>query len=362
MQKCKKIAILGAGFCGLAVAHHLSRYTDKGLDLEISIIDAGAIGDNASGISAGLLYPYPGLHSKLARLGIEGFLETLKLIQIATHALNTSVAENTGLLRLALSDNQKHDYKLPSNKYDSIRWCEAEECQEIAPHSAKEPGIFIESAHIVKTKLYLEGLWAACKKKNVLWIKDKIDSLTQLVSFDVIIVTNGASIIKLPELSHLPIQPIKGQILEISWPDTLKIPLSSNAYLVPGNRPNTCFLGATFERNFNTEKADREHAAAYLKPKLQEIFPSLNDIEIVNCYSGVRASGPKHLPLIKRETENVWVLTGMGSKGLLYHALYAKELVDQMFKTSALSSSSSLSVSFNFSSKKESRETPDTIS
>lgn len=53
----------------------------------------------------------------------------------------------------------------------------------------------------------------------------------------------------------------------------------------------------------------------------------MKNASIANCYAGVRAVTPQHRPLIQRLSSSQWILIGMGSKGLLYHALFAKELV-----------------------------------
>ncbi|HRD55095.1 MAG TPA: FAD-dependent oxidoreductase, partial [Parachlamydiaceae bacterium] len=49
-----KIAIIGAGFAGLATAWHLLQHQDK-IPLEVTIFDSSGFGGGASGIAAGLL-------------------------------------------------------------------------------------------------------------------------------------------------------------------------------------------------------------------------------------------------------------------------------------------------------------------
>lgn len=49
------IAIIGAGFSGLALAYFLLQSS-----AHVTLFDAVGIGGGASGIATGLLHPYPG--------------------------------------------------------------------------------------------------------------------------------------------------------------------------------------------------------------------------------------------------------------------------------------------------------------
>lgn len=320
-----KIAIIGGGICGLAAAALLAETAD------ITIIDPAEIGDNASGLAAGLLHPYAGLHAKLVPYGVEGLKATLELIGIAEKALGEAVAKKTGMLRIAISDEQKEDFSLTASKYPDVRWVEAEEAQMLVPELQPFPGIFIESAYVVQTKKYLEGLKKHCMARGTKWVSKKIVSLNELSNFDKIILAAGAAA---KELSTLPLTPIKGQLLELEWPKSLAplpFPINSLAYLVMSSDNKRCVAGATFERDFIIPGPDIEIAKAYLLPKIAEMLPQLEGAKILSCKAGMRASAPQHLPLIKKVADNCWVITGMGSKGLLYHALSAKKLVEWLW-------------------------------
>jgi glycine/D-amino acid oxidase-like deaminating enzyme len=331
-MKNKKIAIIGAGFCGLACAYYLLKYN---LDLQVVLFDPGEIGENASGISAGLLHTYPGAHAKLVRYGAEGKAATLDLLSVAEKTLGQTIAIKTKLLRLAISEEQTHDFYTCAANYDDVSWYEASECQKLVAGLAFRPGILIDSAFQVKTKAYLEGLWKACQAKGAVWEKVKVTTLRKIEQYDFIIIAAGASITSVKEVSHLPVRPVKGQILEMKWPKglpPLKFPINSKAYILQSEDPAKFIVGATFERKFKDERPDMEYACSYLLPKMTEMIPDLFEAEVLACTSGVRASTPTHLPLVRRENANTWVITGMGSKGLLYHALYAKGLIEEVIR------------------------------
>lgn len=330
----KRIVILGAGFCGLAVAYYLTDLL--GEQVELTIMDAQQLGENASGISAGLLHAYPGVQAKRAKNSAEGMEETLQLAQAASRALGQEIAIKTGLLRPAISAEQRIDFFNTSQHCPDTLWMESQECEQRVPNLADAPGLYIADAYMIKTKEYLQGLWKICESRGISWQKKQIDSLDDLSDFDLRIICGGASTPSLAELTALPITQIKGQILEIKKPESmpaLSLPLASKGYLVPGSFPETLCLGATFERTFSHAHPDLETAQKLLRPKFEALFPSYDTFEVLTCKAGIRASAPHHQPLSIRRSDNTWILTGMGSKGLLYHALYAKRLALEVVRT-----------------------------
>lgn len=329
------IAIIGAGFCGLAVAWHLLQHKPTFPHLKIHLIDAKNIGQGTSGMAAGLLHPYSGAHSKLNRMGHEGFQETLKLLHLSSQTLGQSVtAQDIGILRLALSEEQILDFTACAQRYPhDTEWLNAEKCQMIAPGCAHAPGLWIKQGLTVYSALYLQGLWQACAQQGVHFEQRRISSLKETDCFDITIVTAGAESKRLPELSSLPVNTIKGQLLEMTWPvdiPLLKCALNSHVYITMTETHTSCFVGATYERNSLDDAVHLEATMQTILPKAYSLFPPLERAQILNCHAGFRAITPQHLPLIKRLSSKQWVLTGMGSKGLLYHALFAKKLVQQI--------------------------------
>src|ERR1700722_10808140 len=102
------IAIIGAGFSGLAVAWHLLHHPSASSRLKVHLFDSKEIGLGTSAIAAGLLHPFAGVHAKLNWRGHEGMDATQELLTIASQNLGRSVIANErGILRLALTDEQK---------------------------------------------------------------------------------------------------------------------------------------------------------------------------------------------------------------------------------------------------------------
>lgn len=86
-----------------------------------------------------------------------------------------------------------------------------------------------------------------------------------------------------------------------------------------------CNVGSTFERDTTDDQPDMEIASTLILPELYKLYPPLRDVVPNKCRSGMRITTPNHLPFIKEIFPNTWIFTGLGSKGLLYHSLFAKE-------------------------------------
>jgi glycine/D-amino acid oxidase-like deaminating enzyme len=326
-----KIAIVGAGFSGLATAWILLQNKQQ---FEIVLIDAEGIGAGASGVAAGLMHPFAGAHSKLNQWGREGFEASLELLKVSEKALGRSPYRISGILRPTFLPLQAEEFKIASEKYpDEIEWLTQEGVKTLIPGIADAPGILIKKGITVFPGDYLQGLWLACKELGAVFVQKKISELDELSDFDAVVVAMGAHCAHLKELTHLPLSYTKGQILELEWPTgvpPLPMPINSQIYCVMHPDNKRCLAGSTYERKFHSAGIDVEVAKREICPKLELIYPPLRDAKIIGCHTGIRVSAPQHLPLLKRVNDRCIVLTGMGSKGLLYHALFARRLAEML--------------------------------
>lgn len=330
------IAIIGAGFSGLAVACHLINHHPAFPQLNIHLFDSKPIGQSTSGIAAGLLHPFVGAHAKLNRMGLEGFESTQELLNIAAQTLGRPVtATNQGILRLALREDQWEDYQRCAEIHPhETQRLDSSACQELAPGCADAPGLWIKQGQTVYSSLYLEGLWQACFLKGAKFVQRTITSLEELKDFDLTIVTTGAETYQLKELENISLSRVKGQVLELEWPEgvpPLTCSLNSHVYILMTENRNACLVGATYERGFQEAIPDVKSAEEAILPKAIELFPPLKNAIVKNCYAGMRAVTPQRLPWIKQLSPKQWLLAGMGSRGLLYHARFARELVERLY-------------------------------
>lgn len=323
------IAILGAGFSGLAAAWHLLNASNG--RCHVTLFDPAGIGGGASGISVGLVHPYSGAHAKLNWRGQEGWLATQYLLRVAADALHEPVADFSGILRLATTEEQRQDFALCAAKYPhDVEWKSAAQCQKLAPATVATEGIWIHPGAVVDAVKYMEGLWLACQRSGAIYVDQAVVSLHSVAEhFDAVIVAMGTATTTLPELNTLPLTVVKGQVLELEWPKgvpPLSCAINSHAYLIMHPNKKSCFAGATYERGYESAGTDPARALSELGPKIAALVPGLEQARILSCRAGLRSVTADHRPLKKHLFGNCWVLSGMGSKGLLYHALFAREL------------------------------------
>jgi len=326
-----KVAIIGAGFCGLAVAWNLFNQFPSS-NLNVTLFDSKKIGEGTSGIAAGLLHPYAGLHAKLNWRGVEAFEESRVLLKLAAnHSKEEVIADNLGILRLASTLQQQIDYqKSPALLDPYVAWLNEQECQEKVSGCIVSPALWIKNGLTVYCEKYLQGLWGACETKGARFQQHSVASLAELDNYSLVIITAGALSTTFEETKNIPLNIVKGQVLELSWPThlpPLSYALNSQAYIVMKQDNKSCLVGSSYERANLTTDVDLKIATKEILPKAIHLLPSLKDSEIICGYAGLRAVTPNHLPFFREIKKNCWILTGMGSKGLLYHALMAKELV-----------------------------------
>jgi glycine/D-amino acid oxidase-like deaminating enzyme len=282
-----RIAVIGAGFAGLAATYYLSL---KGFS--VTLFDKKGIGAGASGASAGLLHPYPGEHGRLSWHADAAMEATRELLQVAEKQLGRAVASYSGILKKGECIGARDDV------------------EKIAPDT-----FLIQSGITVFPKLYLEGLWKACASQGATVCQEEI---TTLPSFDCVVLAVGGEIKK---FCQLELGLVKGQMLVCRLPTPLERSITAKKYIAITEDPHLCHIGSTYERGFASSEPCLEKAVQLLEP----------EYEVLECRAGLRVTNPAHyFPILKKIDAKTWVITALGSRGLLYHAYLGKKLTQEI--------------------------------
>lgn len=334
-QKQRRIAIIGAGYAGLSLCFHLlSRRAG-----EVTLFDRTLKGGGASLISAGLLHPYPGADAYLAKDAKSSFEAAKELLQIASSCINTPVATQTGLVRLAMSSKQRGSFLERAKQHTDLVFFTEEECASFAPHLPPRAGLFIQQALVVEPQKYLEGLKLACEQSGAHFVQQEVHpghdvyGLNLPAGFDTVVMAMGAECMHFPHFKNIPLKAVKGQILKLAWPKDvpmLAYPMTGDCYLIP--KEDALLVGATFEKEFTSKMPDLAHAEALLRPRAEALVPQLAASSILEVQAGVRLTTPQHRPIAMQIAPHLWAFTALGSKGLLYHAALGHTLAQEIVK------------------------------
>lgn len=330
MRLIPRAAVIGGGFAGLAASWYLLNLPCKP---EVTLFDPNGYGGEASKTSAGILQKYGGLHAKLNRFAEEGEKATLELIEIAFSASKRSIIRSRGLLRLALQEQQKLDFMRSSTLHRDVEWLSIAECQKINPLLPNSPAIWIRSGLTIDVDAYLSGLFCACSHKGLRLVKKAVLPTDDWGNYSAVIFATGAASKSMKLFQRFHIHPLKGQLIELEWPKSippLPFSLLSQAYICMNKDDTRAIVGATYERDFVDSKPCPKRAFEELFPKAISLYPPLEKAQCLEVKAGLRVSTSSHLPLIEHVEKNIWIYTGLGSRGLLYHAFFAKKLVQKI--------------------------------
>ncbi len=282
-----RIAIIGAGLFGLGSAYFL-----KAWGHDVTLFDAKGVGQGASKIGYGLCHAYPGRSGALSKYGLEALALTYQLVDAAEEALGKRVALRNGILRRG-------------------GWAPREISEDI---QKVEEG-YIVPGMTVDMPEYLRGLL------QFLDLPLEIRKVTEEVpGFDLTLFAMGRGVEEL-QLGW-PLDFVKGQVALAPKEREYERSVIDGGHLLP-TFEGDLQIGSTYERGFTSDEPDREAALEGLREKLERFGVS----EITGVSSGIRVcvEGSYH-PLIKKVGEKSYVLTGLGSRGLLYHSYYGREV------------------------------------
>ncbi|WP_400077054.1 NAD(P)/FAD-dependent oxidoreductase [Winogradskyella sp. R77965] len=142
-----------------------------------------------------------------------------------------------------------------------------------------------------------------------------------------IVFAEGFGAKKNPFFNHIPLTGSKGEILTIKAPD-LKIDyaIKSSVFVIPIGK-DLYNVGSTYN-NEDKSNAPTETAKEELLSKLKTFIKC--DFEVINQVAGIRPTVKDRRPLVGRHAKhkNLYVLNGLGTRGVMIAPYVAKELFE----------------------------------
>lgn len=330
------VVIVGAGLAGACAALVLSRTR------RVVVVEAEGPAAGASGAAAGLANPFMGRAAKPAWRHSEA-LDALA--ELAAEA-GDGLFRQTGILRPAVSTQQAHRFRDRAGAHADLECLSPGASAEQWPLVRSEHGTLVvrgggsvdipafvdaalmtaeaRGAEVVRARL---GGWRA-EADGTVAITGQWEIRTRHL---VLAVGDGAR--RLAPLAGLPLHRVKGQTLRLGRPPALPADhpaVAGAGYAVPSDAG--VVVGSTFEHDFEDVAPDPALDAG-LAAKGSALLPVLDGAPVLDRRAGVRLTvptsvAPRRLPLAGPLPGHpgVWVVAGLGAKGLLTAPLIARHL------------------------------------
>ncbi|MFZ9036067.1 MAG: bifunctional tRNA (5-methylaminomethyl-2-thiouridine)(34)-methyltransferase MnmD/FAD-dependent 5-carboxymethylaminomethyl-2-thiouridine(34) oxidoreductase MnmC [Francisellaceae bacterium] len=361
-----RVAIIGAGMAGMAVAYALSRYKIAGdiFDKEASLAQA------ASGNAFGILRPYLNKDQNASEtFHTSGFLATRQFIK--QHADVTHI--ECGALELLKTEQEQRYFadllKRRCLNDDIVQLIGADKASAIAGIAIESPAAYYPTAMAVSPVSYCKALFAAAAGysrfragSEVLEIIP-VDNEWQITllngqkhRYQAVVIASGSGMKTMPYTRDIPLFPASGQISALTEPVGSQTIIMYKGYLLP-NIHGIQITGATYRKNTDTGLEVRAHDHEENLNMLSEMISSVKGITLESGRVSTRCVTSDHLPIIgamgdfdhfkkqyykglscgypaSRLTDNdyldgLYVSGGFGSKGLA-SSLLAAEIVATM--------------------------------
>ena len=197
----------------------------------------------------------------------------------------------------------------------------------------------------IDTQLLIEAYREFLSKRNqyieeTFEYKDLIENpegvVYQSLKAKHIVFTEGFGIHKNPYFKYLPLEGTKGELITIHAP-TLKLEsiLKSSIFVIPMEE-DRYLVGSTYEWTDKTNNPTQKAKTELLK-KLERLIDC--EFEVVDQRAGIRPTVVDRRPLVGQHPnhKNMYVLNGLGTRGVLVAPSMAKALYNSIEKNTSLS-------------------------
>jgi len=321
-----RTAVIGAGIAGAALIHHARLF-----GIEADLFDAKGPAAEASGNAAGLVTPrLDAGHEAVTALYADAlsYARTLYLSAAPGAVLRAGTYLCEGPRDVGRFDRLT---LLPQHaEGDITRVAEV-------PDAGGRGGLYFRSALAVRPPQVVAALIGdrpVMRQSIIDWQREDDGTLSLVTSegqvdgYDAVVLACGAGIFGFA--SGLALQPVRGQVEQVVTDDRPSAPVSWGGYVVPLN--DGFVFGATHDRgdaDLGVREGDRVRNLALLARAMPERAARLADTPS-RSRAGVRVASRDHLPRAGEIAPGVFVLTGLGGRGLCLAPLLGRAIMAEL--------------------------------
>ena len=351
------VLVIGGGGVGCAIVYYLRKARR-----DVTLLERGEIGSEASGAAAGLLAPLGPLSGPgaFADLVLAGFSTLVALLPELEESSGIHVGyEQTGALRIVRNPRRIAHLQKRRASWEplglQLYWLNGEEARQREPlldadtcaavyapeesqiHAAALVQAFARAAERAGARIYQHREVSHFSLKET---KVAAAHTTRGETFtcNTLIIASGAWAAQFGAMLRidLPIQPLHGQLIAFpqTSPPLRHIVFGEAAYLLP--RGDSILVGATKEeRGF--DRTVTESGSSWLAGTAARLIPALAGSKIQAAWAGLRPGTPDSHPIlgVLPLWENVLLAAGHNSVGILLSALTGQCITELLTTGSA---------------------------
>ena len=316
-----KIVVIGGGVIGAMTALEC---IDAGA--EVTLVERDRVGNGATAAAGGILVPlYPWQCSSAVN----------QLLQISQRHWQKwlAVSHNPTLPAAGLLCLDQEQYLSAENWAQQNGWsyqyCDGDKINNLSPELSAADGFLLEDVWQVETSLLIETLQQQLTESSVNLVEHVaaeqivvrqhqavgVQTADRLLEADCVVLCAGAWSAALCQ--HLPVYPVRGQMIEYSYSTTHSCPviLAEGYYLIP--RAERLLVGSTVEDS-GFDCAITLAARQQLSAFAARYLPSLKTQSVDRQWAGLRPGIARAEPLLgwHPEVNNLFLNTGHHRAGI----------------------------------------------
>ena len=335
--------IIGGGVIGCAIAYFLRKQR-----IDVTVLERGEIGSQASSAAAGLLAPLGPLTGPgpFADLLLAGFSSLSSLVPELEGMSGIQMGyEQTGALRTVCNPKRvAHLQKRFSNWQPlglHLYWLSGEEARQREPLLSPDvcAAVYAPVEAQIQAASVVQAFARAARRAGANIIPyqevshlqtqhEKVNAVYTVqgekIACNQLIIASGAWAAHCGTWLNvsLPITPLHGQLVSLrqTSPQLTHIVFGEGAYLTP--RGNTLLIGATKEE-MGFDPTVTEQGTAWLHATATRLIPTLKEASIQAAWAGLRPKTPDSHPILGSlpSWQNVLIAAGHNSVGIILSAI-----------------------------------------